>query len=110
MKIARQKQIHATNATYERIDPLLSFLSFVIILFLDLPEGEGRKTALGEAPRHYCRLASALCPDLARGENRMSTSTDNNASQSRLLILTQLTPLRSLSTLNSRDSSIMDTG
>ena len=76
---SQQKQIHATNSTYERIDPLLSFLSFVIIFFLDLPEGEGRKTVLGEAPRYCCRPASALCPDLARGENQMSTSTDNNA-------------------------------
>jgi hypothetical protein len=47
-------------------------------------EGEGRKTALGEAalgeaPRNRCRPASALCPDMARGENQMSTSTDNNA-------------------------------
>ena len=79
---------HATNATYERADPLSLFHSFVFICFfgsavvldLDLPEGEGRKTALGEAPRNRCRPASALCPDMARGENQMSTSTDNNAS------------------------------
>jgi len=50
-----------------------------VVLDLDLPEGEGRKTALGEAPRNRCRPASALCPDMARGENQMSTSTDNNA-------------------------------
>ena len=85
----QQKQVHATNATYERADPLSLFHSFVFIWFfffgsavvldLDLPEGEGRKTALGEAPRNRCRPASALCPDMARGENQMSTSTDNNA-------------------------------
>jgi len=86
---SQQKQVHATNATYERADPLSLFHSFVFIWFfffgsavvldLDLPEGEGRKTALGEAPRNRCRPASALCPDMARGENQMSTSTDNNA-------------------------------
>ena len=54
---SKQKQVHATNATYERADPLSLFHSFVFICFfgsavvldLDLPEGEGRKTALGEA-------------------------------------------------------------
>ena len=85
---SQQKQIHATNSTYERIDPAL-ILSLIchyfvfdsaVVLDLDLPEGEGRKTALGEAPRNRCRPASALCPDMARGENQMSTSTDNNAS------------------------------
>ena len=56
------------------------FFGSAVVLDLDLPEGEGRKTALGEAPRNRCRPASALCPDMARGENQMSTSTDNNAS------------------------------
>ena len=92
---SQQKQVHATNATYERADPLSLFHSFVFIWFfffgsavvldLDLPEGEGRKTALGEAPRNRCRPASALCPDMARGENQMSTSTDNNAYPSGIL-------------------------
>jgi len=39
-----------------------------VVLDLNLPEGEGRKTALGEAPKYCCRPASALCPDLARGK------------------------------------------
>jgi len=90
---SQQKQIHATNSTYERIDPAL-ILSLIcryfvfdsaVVLDLDLPEGEGRKTALGEALRYFCRLASALCPDLARGENHLSTSTDNNAHSSAVL-------------------------
>jgi hypothetical protein len=49
------------------------------VLDLDLPEGEGHKSSLGEAPWYCCRPASALSPDLARGENQMSTSTDSNA-------------------------------
>ena len=64
----------------------LFFFCSAVVLDLDLPEGEGRKTALGEAPRNRCRPASALCPDMARGENQMSTSTDNNAC-SRLSLL-----------------------
>jgi hypothetical protein len=61
------------------------FFGSAVVLDLDLPEGEGRKTALGEAPRNRCRPASALCPDMARGENQMSTSTDNNAYPSGIL-------------------------
>ena len=63
------------------ISLIFLFLVFgsAVVLDIDLPKGEGRKTALGEAPWNRCRPASALCPDMARGENQMSTSTDNNA-------------------------------
>ena len=81
----QKKQIHAASAPYELSGLLSLFLPFVFIWFLILPwsltstclraKGSKRRQA-----KHLCccRPASALCPDLARGESQMSTSTDNN--------------------------------
>ena len=48
-------------------------------LQLDLPVGEGHKSGVRRTNLVLLPPALALCPDLARGENQMSTSTDNNA-------------------------------
>jgi hypothetical protein len=41
--------------------------------------GEGHKSGVRRTNLVLLPPALALCPDLARGENQMSTSTDNNA-------------------------------
>jgi hypothetical protein len=63
--------------------PLLSKLCFAsaLGLQLDLPVGEGHKSGVRRTNLVLLPTALALCPDLARGENQMSTSTDNNAHQ-----------------------------